>query len=210
MKCMFAPGCALRKYKPELVEKIYRFLGDRGIAEGVYTTCCKDEQAFSEKVRLIVCCPGCQSRFQRSYPQVEAVSLWKILEDTDFPFPDYHGARMSIHDSCHARGRNSSEMQRSARAVCRRMNIECVEPEHTGDQAVCCGGCSGDYETRRQMALARAAEFTEKDVVVYCTGCARSFSVTDVTPRYLPDLLFGEKTEGLYPPGHPGDLSAAR
>ena len=50
------------------------------------------------------------------------------------------------------------------------------------------------------MAMRRAAEFSEKNVVVYCTGCTRSFSITDVAPRHLLDLLFEEPTEGLYPP----------
>ena len=107
---------------------------------------------------------------------------------------------MSIHDSCHARHRNSSEMQDSARLLCRKMNIELAEPEHTRDDAKCCGGSAGSYEARKAMAMRRAAEFSEKNVVVYCTGCTRSFSITDVAPRHLLDLLFEEPTEGLYPP----------
>ena len=107
---------------------------------------------------------------------------------------------MSIHDSCHARQRNSGEMQDSARLLCRKMNIELVEPEHTRDEARCCGGSAADYETRKAMAMRRAAEFSEKNAVVYCTGCTRSFSITDVAPRHLLDLLFEEATEGLYPP----------
>ncbi len=47
------------------------------------------------------------------------------------------------------------------------------------------------------MAYARAEEFPEKSVVVYCTGCARSFSITDKKPRHLLDLLFNEPTVGL-------------
>ena len=50
------------------------------------------------------------------------------------------------------------------------------------------------------MACERAREFPEKNVVVYCTGCVRSFSVTEVSPRHLLDLLFEQPTEGLYPP----------
>ena len=200
MKTVFAPGCALNKYKPELISEITRFLTDASIIDGVYLTCCKSEETIEGDVTLIVCCPGCSHKFETRYPNACVLSLWKVLLDTDFPFPDYQGERMSIHDSCHARQRNSSEMQDSARLLCRKMNIELVEPENTRDEAGCCGGSAADYETRKAMAMRRAAEFSEKNVVAYCTGCTRSFSITDVAPRHLLDLLFGEATEGLYPP----------
>ncbi len=200
MKTVFAPGCALNKYKPELISEITRFLTDASIIDGVYLTCCKSEETIEGDVTLIVCCPGCSHKFETRYPNARVLSLWKVLLDTGFPFPDYQGKRMSIHDSCHARQRNSSEMQDSARLLCRRMNIELVEPENTRDEAGCCGGSAADYETRKAMAMRRAAEFSEKNVVVYCTGCTRSFSITGVAPRHLLDLLFGEATEGLYPP----------
>ena len=200
MKTVFAPGCALNKYKPELISEITRFLTDASIIDGVYLTCCKSEETIEGDVTLIVCCPGCSHKFETRYPNARILSLWKVLLETDFPFPDYQGERMSIHDSCHARQRNSSEMQDSARLLCRKMNIEPVEPENTRDEAGCCGGSAADYETRKAMAMRRAAEFSEKNVVVYCTGCTRSFSITDVAPRHLLDLLFGEATEGLYPP----------
>ena len=200
MKTLFAPGCALNKYKPELISEITRFLTDASIIDGVYLTCCKSEEAIEGDITLITCCPGCSHKFETRYPDAHIVSLWKILLDTDFPFPDYKGERMSIHDSCHARHRNSSEMQDSARLLCRKMNIELIEPEYTRDDARCCGGSAGSYEERKTMAMRRAAEFSEKNVVVYCTGCTRSFSITDVAPRHLFDLLFKEPTEGLYPP----------
>ena len=201
MTTLFAPGCALNRYKPERIAEISRLLLESGRADAVYLTCCKSEIRPPEKARLIVCCPGCSHVFGSRCPGSEVISLWRVLLDVNFPFPDYHGQRMSIHDACQARGRDSEEMQESARALCQRMNIRLIEPEWTGDEARCCGGSAKDLESRRRMALSRAAEFTEENVVVYCTGCARSFSITPVRPRHLLDLLFGEPTEGLYPPG---------
>ena len=200
MKTLFAPGCALNKYKPELISEVSRFLLDASLIDGVYLTCCKSEQNMEDPVTLITCCPGCSHKFETRHPKCLVLSLWKVLLDTAFPFPDYHGKRMSIHDSCHARHRNSSEMQDSARTLCSKMNIELVEPEYTRDHARCCGGCAADYETRKALASRRAEEFPENNVVVYCTGCTRSFSITDAAPRHLLDLLFNEPTEGLYPP----------
>ncbi len=200
MITLFAPGCALNNYKPQLISRIARFLQDASLIDGVYLTCCKKEQTVADPARLIVCCPGCAHKFSELFPSAQIVSLWNVLSDTDFPFPDYRGQRMTIHDSCRTRNRNSSEMQDSARQLCRRMNIEITEPALTRDSAPCCGGSTGDYRTRLRTAMERAAQLPEKDVVVYCTGCTRSFSVTPVKPHHLLDLLFEEKTEGLYPP----------
>ena len=197
MKTLFAPGCALYRYKPGSIEKIRQFLLQRGIIDEMDLTCCKECQASDERMKIIDCCPGCSHKFETLYPNAVVVSLWKVLIDTDFPFPDYHGEKMSIHDSCRSRQRYSSEMQNSARALCRKMNITLVEPAHTRETAVCCGGCSPDRESRIKTARARAEEFAERNVVVYCTGCARSFSTTDKAPRHLLDLLFSEPTEGL-------------
>ena len=200
MKTLFAPGCALNQYKPELISKLSRFLMDASIIDDVYLTCCKNEQKINEPVTLITCCPGCSYKFEKTYPHAQVISLWNVLIHTDFPFPNYQGQQMSIHDSCHARHRNSSEMQNSVRLLCQKMNIGLLEPEYTKDHSRCCGGCSPDYETRKEMAIRRAGEFPEKNVVVYCTGCTRSFSITNVKPRHIVDLLFSEPTEGLYPP----------
>ena len=197
MKTIFAPGCALHKYKPDLIEKIRQFLLEREIIDEMSLTCCKDCESSDEQMTVIDCCPGCSYKYGVIYPNADIVSLWKVLIDTDFPFPDYHGQRMSIHDSCRSRQRYSTEMQSAARELCKKMNTTLVEPVHTRETTTCCGGCEQDRERRIRMAEARAEEFTENDVVVYCTACVRSFSVTDKTPRHLLDLLFNEPTEGL-------------
>lgn len=196
MKTLFAPGCALKAYKPELISKMTAFLCEAGIIDGVYDPCCKSHQPIEEETRLIDCCPGCSHVFEQ-IPNVRVLSLWQVLLQTDFPLPDYGGQKMTIHDACHARGRNSSDMQDSARALCRRMNIKLIEPSLTRDETPCCGGSAKDIETRKQMARKRAESLPLDDVVLYCTGCVRSFSVTGAQAHHLLDLIFQEPTEGL-------------
>lgn len=197
MKTVFAPGCALNAYKPDTIETIRVFLQERDLIDEMNLTCCKSSQESGEEMTIIDCCPGCGHKFQGLYPNAKVVSLWQVLLETDFPFPNYHGTRMSIHDSCSARNRDSLEMQESARALCQRMNITLVEPLYTRETSHCCGGSAPVLEDRIRMAHARAAEFPEENVVVYCTGCTRSLSITNKQPRHLLDLLFGEPTQGL-------------
>ena len=197
MKTIFAPGCALYNYKPDSIKRIQQFLLDKVFIDELSLTCCKECEGSDESMRIIICCPGCSHKYESFYPNAVIFPLWKVLLDIDYPFPDYNGEKMSIHDSCHSRGRYSPEMQDSARELCKKMNITLVEPAHTRDTAICCGGSLPDRESRIRMAQVRAEEFREKNVVVYCTGCARSFSMTNKAPRHLLDLLFNEPTEGL-------------
>ena len=194
---LFAPGCALMGYKPELIDRMTAFLMESGIISGTYLPCCKSAHPLHGPITLITCCPGCDHAFSTYHSNVLTVPLWKVLPDTDFPFPDYHHAKMSIHDSCHNRDRNSSAMQAASRSLCRKMNIDLIEPLQTLDIARCCGGCAKNLEERKAMAHRRAEDFPADDVVVYCTGCTRSLSITSVHPHHLLDLLYGETTEGL-------------
>ena len=196
MRMLFAAGCTLKAYKSESVSKMAEFLYKSGVIGGIYDMCCKSNPGIEEAARIIDCCPGCRSVFE-AIPNASVVSLWRVLIHTDFPLPNYHGRKMTIHDACHARGRNSSEIQDAARELCKKMNIKLVEPSRTRDEAPCCGGCAKNKEARIQMAYRRAGSLPCEDVVLYCTGCVRSFSVTDVRPRHLFDLIFSEQTEGL-------------
>ena len=197
MQALFAPGCALSRHRPASIDRVSRWMLREGIIDGLLTTCCKACRGSDERMTMIVCCPGCSHKFEALYPNASVVSLWKALLNTDFPFPDYGGEKMSIHDSCRARQRDSAEMQVSARELCRKMNIALVEPLHTREATVCCGGSAPDLVARKKMAQERAKAFSQEDVVVYCTGCTRSFSITGKRPRHLLDLLFGEPTQGL-------------
>ena len=149
MRTLFASGCALRKYKPSLVARMSSFLREKGIIDGDYEICCKSGRVVEPDSIIIACCPYCLKVFG-AMPGVEAVSLWKVLLDSDFPLPDYAGKAMTIHDSCPARGRNSEELHDTSRELCRRMNITLVEPSSSG----CCGGSIKDREQRVRTALA--------------------------------------------------------
>ena len=91
---LFAPGCALRAYKPGLIDRMTAFLTDAGIAGGTYLTCCKAAPAVHGPVTLITCCPGCDHAFRERGPEIRTVSLWKALAGSGFPFPDGDGVQL--------------------------------------------------------------------------------------------------------------------
>lgn len=203
MKTVFAPGCALFVYKPELGRKVSdflnRYLGD--IKEHV--TCCRHEPNLEKETQIINTCAGCDRRYRQLYEGISTISLWEVLADSEsFPFPDYNGKEMAILDACPTR--DQERVHNAIRALLKRMNITVVEPQNTRTKSTCCGdsfyGILPVEEVKEQMKK-RAAEMPAEDVVVYCVSCCKSMHIGGKRPRYLVDLLFGEETEiGTFEP----------
>jgi hypothetical protein len=193
---VFAPGCALMLYKPELADRLHRLLKKHLGAMDTWMTCCRKDPGFPETTEVINICPGCDKRFRKDYPSSTTVSLWEILAETDFfPFPDYKGRIMSIIDACPTR--DQPRVHDAVRALLKKMNITVKEPKHTRTKGQCCGdtfwGELAVEDVKRQMRK-RASEMPAEDVVVYCVSCAKSMFVGGKTPRYMIDLLFDEET----------------
>jgi Fe-S oxidoreductase len=193
---VFAPGCALMLYKPDLVEKIHKQLEANFGKMDVLMTCCKKKPDVPEYSKIINVCPGCDKRFENDYRNISTISLWEILNDNDpIIFPDYKGKRMSIIDACPTR--NKVVLQDAIRSLLTKMNIEVVEPNNTKTKSTCCGsGIYGDVPVEMVLDAMkrRTAEMPEDDVVVYCVSCIKSVHNGGKRPQYLPDLLFSEET----------------
>jgi hypothetical protein len=195
-KMVFAPGCALMLYKPELADKIHRNLCENLEITGSLLTCCQHEPDFKNKTTVINVCPGCDKRFGRDYKNCSTISFWEILADNDFfIFPDYKGKSMSILDACPVR--ENEIVHKAVRKVLDKMNIRLVEPKNTRTNSICCGDSFyGEIPTEKvkiQM-IKRANDMPENNVVVYCVSCTKSMFIGGKKPRYLIDLLFDDNT----------------
>lgn len=197
MKRVYAPGCALLIYKPDLAKKVLEFLDKDlgGIPE--HTICCRHDPNLEKGTQIINTCPGCDRRFRQLYEGISTISLWEVLaESENFPFPNYKGKKMTIHDACPTR--TEERVHVAIRKLLERMNIEVVEPEHTRTNSICCGdsfyGILPVEEVKEHMKK-RAEEMPCDDVVVYCVSCTKSMYIGGKKPHYIVDLLFGEETE---------------
>lgn len=203
MNQVFAPGCALMLYKPELARKVSAFLNASGSDIPTHSICCHHHPLLPVGTRIINVCAGCDRRFRTLYEGISTISLWEVLACSEsFPFPDYQGQRMSIHDACPTR--TETRVHDAVRTLLRRMNIAVAEPQRTRAQAVCCGdsfyGAIPVDEVKIQMKN-RAAQMPEEDVVVYCVSCVKAMHIGGKKPRYLVDLLFSEPTSpGFFEP----------
>ena len=148
---------------------------------------------------MIYTCAGCDRRYRELYAGISTISFRELLaESNTFPFPDYRQQKMSIADACPTR--DQARVQLAVRRLLQRMNIDLVEPQRSGANAVCCGdsffGEIPVAQVKQQMGK-RAAEMPADDVVVYCVSCIKALHIGGKQLRYLVDLLFAEEA-------HPG------
>lgn len=196
MKQVYAPGCALLIYKPQLAEKVLDFL-NRNLGDiPEHRICCRHDPHLEKGTQVINTCAGCDKRYRELYDGISTQSLWEILaESKTFPFPDYKGMEMSIHDACPTR--TEERVHSAIRKLLERMNIKLIEPSNTRTKATCCGdsfyGTLPIEKVKEQMKK-RSNEMPCADVVVYCVSCIKAMYIGGKKPRYMIDLLFGEET----------------
>jgi Fe-S oxidoreductase len=195
-KRVFAPGCALMLYKPELAEKMHKILKENLGNIEMHNTCCKHEPGFKTETEVINTCPGCDKRFGKDYQNSKTISVWEILAESDFfPFPDYNGKTMTIIDACPTRDRE--RIHETIRILLNKMNINIIEPERTKMKSVCCGDSFYGQIPTEQVEVQmkkRTSDMPAEDVVVYCISCTKAVFIGGKTPHYMIDLLFGEDT----------------
>jgi len=201
---VYAPGCALMLYKPTLAEKIEAFLNKNTDSHIMtHSICCHHDPKLEKGTQIINTCAGCDRRFRKLYEWISTVSLWEVLAESEkFPFPDYGGVEMAIHDACPIR--TEERVHRAIRTLLQKMNIVPVEPTATRTQSNCCGDSfygTLPVEQLKEKMRERAKEMPCNDVVVYCVSCIKSMYIGGKKPRYIVDLLFSEDTlPGEYEP----------
>jgi Fe-S oxidoreductase len=203
MKQVYAPGCALMIYKPELAKRILAFLNTEFEAIDEHLICCHHEPKLESNTQVINTCAGCDRRYRELYEGISTISLWEVLaQSTTFPFPNFNKLKMTIHDPCPTR--TEERVHSSIRKLLEKMNIEIVEPKNTRTKACCCGdsfyGVLPVEQVKEQMKQ-RAGQMPCDNVVVYCVSCIKSMHIGGKTPRHIIDLLFEQGTEiGTFDP----------
>lgn len=196
-KTYFNPGCALSIYKPEMENKIFKFLNENYGEIQLHKICCHHNPQLEAGSLIINVCAGCDRRFRSLYEGISTISLWEVLDGlSTFPYPDYKGLKMSVHDACPVR--EKPQVHQAVRNLLGKMNIDVVETEFCGTRSICCGD---DFypkipiEQVHQQMKKRADSMPCNEVCVYCVSCIKSMYIGGKAPRYLIDLLMGLTTE---------------
>ncbi|NDO45272.1 hypothetical protein [Clostridium sp. MD294] len=216
MKKIFLPSCKVKgKYK-SASQKLQRYLE---IKEKVTTVgCCK---VFCSKVcpedTAVVICNNCAAIMEESSAVQKIEFVWQIIDnDPEFPFPDYHGEKMTIQDCWRAYEKRS--VQNAIRSLLHKMNITVIELEENYENTKFCGAdllepCT-DIEKKfapRRYVVNGADKYnpipkekedlwlqnycqqieTEK-VVCYCMACLDGIQRGGKTAVHLLELIFPE------------------
>jgi hypothetical protein len=196
-KIYFNPGCALSLYKPEIENKILKFLNKNYGLVALHKICCRHEPQIAADSLIINVCAGCDRRFRSLYDGISTISLWEILDGLDaFEYPDYKGLKVSVHDACPVR--EKPQVHQAVRNLLKKLNIDVVETNFCGTNSICCGD---DFYPKLPIEKVhgkmkeRADSMPCKEVCVYCVSCIKSMYIGGKTPRHLLDLLMNETTE---------------
>jgi Fe-S oxidoreductase len=195
-KLFFAPGCAFMLYKPELAEKIHRFLNKNLGDVEMLLTCCQHDPKLPENSKVINVCPGCDMRFGKDYKGVSTISLWEVINENNFiDYPNYRAISMSVIDACPTR--DEDRVLNSVRALMVKMNINIVEPKNTRKESTCCGDVyfgSMPTDKVKELMIKKASEMPVNEIAVHCVSCIMAVRNGGKNPRYMADLLFNEET----------------
>lgn len=214
MSKFFLPGCNIKaRYKRES-EKLKEYLEQREHAE--IAGCCKTFcHEADRRDSAIVICNNCAAIMEES-SQIEKIEfVWEIIDrDSDFPFPDYHGEKMTIQDCW--RACEKRKVQDAIRSLMKKMNIRIVELDENYEKTKFCGAdllepCT---EIEKKLAPQRYAvngakmykplsipeqdeylqnhcrQITTEKVVCYCTSCVEGINRGGKQGVHLLELLF--------------------
>ena len=225
-KYVFFPGCQAAAIAPATVRAAYEDLCARlegGVA--LMLGCCgaicdwagRYEMQDSTRVFLsnelaklgdptiIAGCPSCRKELAESVGG-EILGIWDVLEDIGLP----EGAKglgrpAALHDSCGARG--DAHTQEAIRDIAKKLGVELVETEYSGDRSPCCGYGGLTAYANREVAgemTEKCLERSDAPYISYCMACRDRFAREGRESRHILELVYGTDA------GAPPDISEKR
>lgn len=205
----YLPGCDVRKNHPEAIEKITKYMKEKG---AIIEECCRTSNSIAGEQDIIVQnCTMCDL-ILKEVQVAKVMSLYEyVLLDETFPFVDLKGKKFIVQDCW--RMKDHPEIHQAIRECLKKMNVEVVELEEHKEKSTFCGIWNLDHLTPIALELApdtfnalekevvvyseeekkekmkQYAKQIKEDVVCYCNGCERGLKMGDVTVFHMVDLL---------------------
>jgi Fe-S oxidoreductase len=203
----FFPGCKLGASNPLHVLKTYDYL-ENNYGAGILLNCCgapaywageeKRLDAHLEEIRrdwtrlgqpkLVFACATCEKMFRLFLPEIEQVSLYKLLAEDETLIPSRPFPEATVFDPCAAR--DDREMEQSVRTLAIRSGAAL---EELRDPNRCCG--FGGHMRLANPELydqitAHRAEAGDKPYLVYCANCKEVFRLQDKPVAHVLDTVY--------------------
>lgn len=216
MATLFFPGCQVKKDYPEASKKLAEYIQSKGAVETV--GCCRvDHGKATQSDTALVVCNNCANIVSESGDPGEIAFVWEMIDsDPSFPFPDYHGEKMTLQDCWMAADRPN--VHKAIRSLLGKMNIQVVELPENREKTTFCGmnltaPCNPsnaklapkryveegghmfhpmEPEERQAYFNDYCKQFTTDKVVCYCKSCRGALLAGGADARHIIQLLFPE------------------
>ena len=210
MSEIYFPSCNFTKMAPAASKAIRAYLKEKMPVAG----CCRfDKMAYDEGMTALYFCQACRETIENRVPgKYPMRNLFEYLvEDPDFPWPDYSGLVATVQDCW--RDRNHPEIHEAVRAALARMHVEIIEMEENREKVVYCGNIHFEphkpenillleqykdtplFQTPAEVQLQLMQEQAEKypceHVVTYCYRCTTCIRTAGVNAVHLMELAMG-------------------
>jgi NADPH-dependent glutamate synthase beta subunit-like oxidoreductase len=224
---VFFPGCSLPAHSPELVKAAYAYLREKLPDTGIMLNCCGapsyltgEQQVFEEMLEkvasdlkrlgareLITACTHCLQVFQEFLPEIEARTLYEVMQELGPPqaAPVPAGTVFHLHDACGAR--HAPHIHEAVRALVTDTGHRLEEMAHTRERSICCGAGgmvpAVDPALAQKMTDFRLSE-ASRDLLTYCATCRARFADSGRHSLHVLELLFNPRwpqAKAAPPPG---------
>lgn len=209
----YLQSCNFTAASPEASHKIRGYMEKK---EGVEVPgCCRPSQKrFQEGDTVLSICLTCSAITREVSPHAAEMSFWEyVLTDTDFPWPDYDGEKMTIQDCWRAR-KKRSQME-AVRECMKRMNIQPVEIAENYENTQFDGIWRFNPVQKRNMDIAPAyftqvqehglelipqeeqlarmkewvRQYKTERAVAYCSACVKGMRLGGANGIHLMELM---------------------
>lgn len=208
---VFFPGCQLCASAPAQAQAVYRrLMATRPGGVGLLLGCCGAPSLWAGddarlaaahdqwraaweslgRPRVIAACSTCLKTFAEHLPEVEAVSLWQVLDPAGLGRPA-PGLTLALHDPCTAR--HAPQVRQAVRDLLAGLGVMVEELRLSGERTECCGFgglmANANPDLAREVAR-RRGELSDRDYLAYCAMCRDSLAGVGKRSLHLLDLLF--------------------
>lgn len=208
----YEPSCKFKANHPEASARIQAYLRKKGI---IVTGCCRPSQKlYTDTDTVLFNCTSCSIIVKEVHPETESMSVYEyLLKDNDFPWPDYHGERITVQDCF--RARNDRATQEAVRQCMIRMKIVPVEladenyekaafdgpflfhPIAENNMTIAPAAFSRiaehvmmfSEEEQSELLKKQVAKYTTDRTAVYCNSCEKGISLGGGNPVHLLELI---------------------
>jgi Fe-S oxidoreductase len=189
-KYLYFPGCSVSTDLPKTSQRVFEYLRER-YGAGLWEHCCGSPARWAaldydfgldkqfDGVTVIYACPSCAVSLQAQFPNLELVSVYELLNASDFQPPN---ADFMLFNACSAR-----DNAKLTDAVQRLLG------DIPQSELKCCGYGG-------QTMIANPAQYKETvqgnaeestlPYLVYCANCRDTFRHQGKECRHILELIF--------------------